>query len=512
MTAPLSQPRPSRRLPFLSSLAALILAGCTVGPDYVKPTPVAPADWSSWRGGDSSLQVPVATATPLPAAWWRAFNDPVLDELQRRAIAASPDLQTASLHVAQARAQRGSAAARALPEIGASAGATRQRQSEYGVGTRLFDTLGTTGAGASRDQLAKILGEPFTLYQGGLDASWEIDLWGRVRRSIESADSSVAEQMALLAQTRLTLASDVTRTYLELRATERRIALARQDIAAARERTAIVAARARGGLNSGLDLERQQSELQSVEAPLPELLSQEASQANQLALLLGERPGALADLLQPAPDAPMAALPDLDLGLPSEVALRRPDIRAAEARLHRATAEIGVATADLYPSIRLGGGFSLESYRSENLFDWASRAWSIGPSLDLPLFDGGRRRRVVQLRDLQQREAAVAYQRTVLQGWQEIDNALNGYGAERQQNRTLTARVATTADALALVEARYRGGETSFLDVIDARRSWLQAKRDLAESNARLGTRYAAINKAIGNTATLPTDEPGATP
>ena len=192
-------------------------------------------------------------------------------------------------------------------------------------------------------------------------------------------------------------------------------------------------------------------------------------------------------------------MPDLSLGLPSQVARNRPDVRAAEAQLHAATAGIGVATADLYPSIRLGGGFNLESYRSQNLFDWGSRTWAIGPSLSLPLFDGGRRRAVVQLRTLEAREAAVEYQRTVLRAWQEIDDALSGYTADRRQHEKLIARVRNTADALALVEARYRAGAVNYLPVIDARRAYLQAERDLAETDGRLGTRFAAINKAIGN-------------
>lgn len=504
----LSQSRYPWHWPFAPSLAALALAGCTVGPDYVKPTPAAPADWSTWRSGDSSLR-PIVSDAALPADWWRAFNDPVLDELETRAIATNPDFQTAALHVAQARVQRGGVASQGMPQVNANAQVSRQRQSEYGAATRLFETLADSGTGLDRDQLARLLAEPFTLYQGGLDAAWEIDLWGRVRRSIEAADAGIAEQQALLAQVRLTLASEIVRTYLELRATQAKIALARQDVAAVGERAEIVAARTRGGLNSGLDLERQRSELQAVEAPLPTLLSLEAALVNQLALLLGDLPGALADLLKPVESPPPAGLPDLVLGLPSEVALRRPDIRAAEARLHAATANIGVATADLYPSIRLGGAFNLESYKSENLFDWASRTWAIGPIFNLPLFDGGRRRRVVELRELQQREAAVAFQKTVLQAWQEIDDSLNGYGAEQQQNRVLTARVASTGEALGLAQARYDGGQTTYLDVIDARRGWLQAKRDLADSNARLGTRYAAINKAVGNTGTsLPADQP----
>ncbi|MBY8825313.1 efflux transporter outer membrane subunit [Sphingomonas colocasiae] len=483
-------------------LIAMALAGCTVGPNHIPPETAAPADWSSWRSGDASLRLPVASDATLPPDWWRAFNDPVLDDLQQRAVAASPDLRTAALHVAQARVQRGATAAAGLPAINAGAGVTRQRQSENGAGTRLLDVV-SGNSGGDRDTLAKLLAEPFTLYQGGLDAAWEIDLWGKVRRSLEAADADLAERAALLAQARLTLASDVTRTYLELRATQRKIAMTRQDIAALESRAGIVAAQVRRGQGTHLDIDRQQSELQGLRASLPDLLAQEGAQASQLGLLLGERPGALADLLKPADATAAAALPDIALGLPSELALRRPDIRAAEARLHGATARIGVATADLYPSIRLGGGFNLESYKANSLFDWASRSWSIGPSIDLPIFDGGRRRRVVQLRELEQREAAVAYQKTVLRAWQEIGDALNGYAAERQRNAALREKVTTSRDALDLASARYRGGITTYLEVIDAQRGWIQSTRDLADSDARIGTRYAAINKAIGNAPAL---------
>jgi NodT family efflux transporter outer membrane factor (OMF) lipoprotein len=489
----------SIRQALVSSLLALGLAGCTMGPNFTKPTPATPADWTSWRSGDASLHGSVGTDATLPTDWWRAFNDPVLDELVRRGFAASPNLQTAALHVAQARVQRGSAAAQGLPQVNASGQVSRQRQSEYGASTRLLDAVVGSSSGSDRDALVKLLSEPFTLYQTGLDASWEIDLWGKVRRSLEAADAGVAQQAALLDLARLTLASDVASNYFDLRAIQRKIALAREDIAALKERADLLAARTTGGINNHFDLERQRSELQGIEAQLPALLAQEAKEANQIALLLGERPGALGDLLKPVADAGKPALPDLALGLPSEIALRRPDIRAAEARLHSATANIGVAKADMYPSIRLGGGFNLESYRAENLFDWASRAWSIGPSVSLPLFDGGRRKRVVQLRELEQKEAAVTYQQTVLQAWQEIDDALNGYTAEQQQNGKLAARLDSARAAFDLASARYRGGVITWLDVIDSQRTILQASRDLADSNGRLATRYAALNKAIGN-------------
>lgn len=492
------------RLARALALFLLTLSGCAVGPDFEKPAPMAPTDWTSWRSGDVSLRAPVDSDALFPPDWWRDFDDPVLNELERRAFAGSPDLQTAALNLARARVQRGNAAAEGLPQVNAGGQVTRQRQSEFGASTRLLDAVSGSAGGAGRDALAELLGEPFTLYQGGLDASWEIDLWGKVRRSLEAADADVSRQASLLDLARLTLVSDVASTYFDLRATQRQIVLVRDDVALLHERTELAAARTEGGISTHFDLERQRADLHAVEAQLPELLVREAGLANRIALLIGERPGALADLLAPVSGGGKPDLPDLALGLPSEIALRRPDVRAAEARLHGATAGIGVAEADLYPSITLGGGFNFESYRSENLFDWASRSWSIGPSINLPLFDGGRRKRVVQLRKLDQREAAVAYQQTVLRAWQEIDDALNGYTAEQQRNRALRARQESARQAYELALARREGGVIASLELIDSHRTWLQAARDLAESDGRLGTRYVAINKAIGNSPELP--------
>src|SRR3546814_763430 len=209
---------------------------------------------------------------------------PVLDELQARAVSGSPDLRTAALHVAQARIQRGATEAQGLPQVNAGATVTRQRQSENGASSRLLDVV-SGSSGSDSDALSKLLAEPFTLYQGGLDVSWELDLWGRVRRSLESADADLAEQAALLSHARLTLASDLTRTYFELRATQNKIAITRDDIASVEQDLQIVTAQVRRGAGTHLDLDRQQGELQSLQASLPTLLSQEAAQSNQLALL-----------------------------------------------------------------------------------------------------------------------------------------------------------------------------------------------------------------------------------
>lgn len=472
---------------------ALVLTGCAVGPDFVRPSPAVPDDWTSWRSGDVSLRIPTEATQALPAQWWQAFNDATLDALQRRAFDASPDLRTAALRFAQARAQRSTVAAQHGPEVNASGSATRQRQSEHGASTRMIGILGAA------PNLNELLAEPFTLYQAGFDASWELDLWGRVRRSVEAADADVDLQAALLDLARLSLASDVARNYFELRTAQRQIRLMREDIAALEGRAALLQARVESGVLDHTDLQRQRAELAALKAQLPPLLAQEAASANQIALLLGERPGALQAELAPRDTNAPAALPDLAIGLPSEVALRRPDIRAAEARLHGAVASIGVARADLYPSIRLGAKFGFESSLSGEFSDWGGRTWSVGPSLNLPIFDHGRRKATVQLRELQQQEAAVNYQRTVLKAWQEIDDALSAYSAEQQQAQELQIRNDAAIDAYQLAQARYDGGITDFTAVLDAQRGYLQARRDLVGSEGRLSTRYVTVNKAIGN-------------
>ena len=482
--------------PLAASLMVLALAGCTLGPDFKAQTPEAPADWTQWHGGEDAPALPADVAADLRPDWWRNFGDPVLDELEARALAGSPDLETAALHFAEARVQRGAVAAQALPQVTASAGASRLRQSENGASTRLFDAI----AGGNREALARFLSTPFTLYQGGFDAGWEPDLWGRVSRSIEAADAQTQGKAALLDAARISVAGDVAQGYFELREQQRRIALAQDLVATLADQTGLVRARTAGGAQSGIDLDQQQASLEQIRAQLPALIAAETASRNRLALLLGQRPGALDDLLRaPAKPVDQPPPPALALGVPSDLARRRPDIRAAEAGLHAATAQVGVAVADLYPSIRIGGSFDLESYRQANLFDWASRSWAIGPSITLPIFDGGRRKRVVELRKLEQREAAVAYQKTVLQAWSEIDSALSAYAAERQTQASLKARVAASGDALALVEARSRAGMVSAIEQLSARAAWLQARADLAQSEGRLARHYVAINKALGN-------------
>lgn len=482
-----------------AALAAALLAGCAVGPDYQAPATPAPDSWQDWRSGQPAADAGATPATaPAPAQWWTLFDDPVLDQLQQRAAQASPDLRTAALRFAQSRMRRVTVAAQRGPAVDATGAVTRQRQSEYSAGTRLANAV----APDNREELVSVLSSPFTLYQGGFDASWELDLWGRVGRAIESADAEVDNAAALLDDVRLAVASELARDYFELRLTQQQRALLDQDVAAARDSLDLLQARARGGLIDELDVSRQRSLLADLEARIPTLQAHEAALVNQIGLLLDARPGDLNRTLAAPASMPLAALPgrlpDLSLGLPSQVALRRPDIRAAEARLHAATADIGVAVADLYPRITLGASFGFESYEDRRFGEWSTRTWSVGPSLSLPIFDMGRRRATVVLRELAQQEAAVAYQQTVLKAWQEIDDALTGYDAERGRNARLRTKEAASREAYDLARARYSRGLTDFLVELDAQRTWLQVRRDLADSNHQLFMRLIAVYKSVG--------------
>ncbi|CAN7318147.1 efflux transporter outer membrane subunit [Variovorax paradoxus] len=491
---------------FSCSALALLLAGCAVGPDHRPAQPQAPADWAAWHGGSAALLGAERKAAPTAVASgdWRAFGDPLLDQLQARALAANHDLQTAALHFAQSRVQRTAAAAQQAPQLNASASVNRQRQSESGAATRMIDALGSSVA--NRDQLIRTLSEPYNLYQAGFDASWEIDLWGRVRRSIEAADADAGASAALLQQAQLSVQAEMARSYFELRGAQRELRVANADIAAAAESLELVQARADGGLVTDLDPTRQRAQLAELKARIPTLLLQEAQAMNQITLLTGAAPGTLnAELAPPSEGTnhPLEALqapplPDLALGLPGDVVRRRPDIAAAEAQLHAATARIGVAVADLYPRVTLGAGFGYESAGSERFGEWGSRQWHVGPSISLPIFDNGRRRSTVNLRELQQQEAAVAFQQAVLKAWHEIDSALSAYAAERQRHAELAERERSSRDALTLAHARYANGLTDFGVELDARRALLQARRDQVQSTSRMAVGMVAVYKALG--------------
>lgn len=475
-------------------LSAFLLSACAVGPDFVRPDPAAPAEWSAPPAGLKSEPV----TADVDQQWWTSFNDPTLNDLAGRAMHANLDVMIATLRVAQSRVQREAVTGERWPTVNASVSHQRERLSEFGTGTRLIDAIAPP---ANRDATIDVLSEPHDVYQAGFDASWELDLWGRVRRKVEAADATLTASNEDLHAAQLSLMAEVARNYLELRGTQDQLRIANSDITAGEELLELTEFRAAGGLVTQLDVVSQRARLADARARIPQLRQRETQLLNSLALLLGEQPGALAGALKNGPAGAQSvpgAPAKVSLGIPAEVARRRPDIRRAEARLHAATADIGVAVADLYPRITLTGNAVMQSLDAADLTDWGARQWVVGPSLYLPLFNGGQLRSVVELRKLQQQEAAVAYQRTVLQAWHEIENALAAYAAEQQRNEELAASVAASRDAWGIANVRYKHGLTDFLVALDAQRTLLQAERAYSDSSTLISTQLVALYKALG--------------
>ena len=468
------------------AMGSLLLSACAVGPEFKAPDNTLPQQWQAPSSEVSAADVDVE--------WWKRLEDPVLDDLVSRALESNVDVRLAGLRVAESRAQLAAASGARWPAVNSSASYSRERQSENGVNTRLIDLVAQP---PTRDLIITELSKPFDVFQAGFDAAWELDLWGRVRRSIESATAAAQASDEDLHDARLSLVAEVVRTYLDLRGVQEQLRIANADVSLSADLVELTEYRVKGGVVDELDLSTQRARLADTRATVPELQQRETQTRSALEILLNVEPGTLGAQLAAAPKTLM--LPQsIAGGVPSEVARRRPDIRRAEARLHAATADIGVAVADLYPRINLTGSFVVQSLRASDLTDWGSRQWSVGPSISLPIFDGSRRRSVVEIRELQQQEAAVNYQRTVLRAWHEIENALSAYSAEQQRNQELAAALASSRDAYDIAHVRYSHGLVNFLIELDAHRTLLQAERSYADSNTEVGTRLIAIYKALG--------------
>ncbi|HEY0206292.1 MAG TPA: efflux transporter outer membrane subunit [Acetobacteraceae bacterium] len=490
-------------------LAALALGGCSVGPDYAPPSLFSPA---SWFGSDTrtpgALEASMPTVEPVDPEWWRSFNDPTLTGLVHRAAAGNLDVQAATARLAQSRAQRGITGADQYPQVNGNASYTREKPSSKGAisafgGGAAGGASGGSGAtdanglGGRQGGFPSTGGIPaFDLFQGGFDASWELDLWGRVRRAVESADASLQASREARRASLLSTIAEVARDYMQLRGTQDTLRITRSNLVSAQESARLTQERARGGLATDLDVANAQAQVDSTAAAIPQLEQQEAQGINAISLLLGRPPGTLQSELSEARGVPRVP-PRVPAGLPSELARRRPDIRQAEAQLHAATATIGVAEADFYPRVTLSGSFALQATQLKDL-GLPARTFGFGPSLTVPIFDGRRIRRTVELRTAQQQEAMLNYQKAVLQAFTDVDNALVAYAAEQRRNVRLAAQVGQSRRALGLAQSRYRQGVSDFLEVLTAQRTVLQAEQQLADSTATVSANLVALYKALG--------------
>jgi NodT family efflux transporter outer membrane factor (OMF) lipoprotein len=440
-------------------------------------------------------------AEPIDAAWWSLFKDPVLTGLEKRVAAENLDVKTAAIRLTESRAQLGVARAALFPTLNGNASYTRELASNNGVFALIPSATSPTAAnGAQGNSTGAVQGigiQPFDIYQGGFDASWEVDLWGGVRRSVESSAATSEAAKETERSVLLSSLAEVARDYMQLRGTQAQLSIARENVRTARQSLNLTQQRAAGGVTTDLDVANASAQLRTTLAQIPTLEQQEAQTINALSLLLGQPPNALrAELVTAKPIPPVP--PRVPVGLPSELAQRRPDIRQAEAQLHSATADIGVAEANFYPSLSLTGSFGLQSLQFKNAFNLNSKQYALGPGLTIPIFEGGQLRSTLQLRKAQQQEAAVNFQRTVLQAWHDVDNALTAYRAEQARRDELIQAAAENRRALGLAQSRYQQGVADFLTVLVAETNVLTAEQQLASSTTTVSSNLVALYKALG--------------
>ncbi|SDB90082.1 efflux transporter outer membrane subunit [Paraburkholderia lycopersici] len=508
----------------LAAMLAASLCACTVGPDFKPPRANAPGDWNAMQRSAGAeprqAQQPAPASTPTVESdpdprWWRSFGDPTLDALIGRALNGNPDLQIAVVRIAQAREQIRQAVAQGLPNVRASASYKREQLGAKGFleSSGVYDKVDALGAPDSPvDRIAPGSGAtvergvqgvldqitaPVNLWQSGFDASWELDLFGRVRRSVEAANAQADAALESQHDAQVSLEAEVAETYLQLRGAQMLHATAEDLIAQQRETVELARSAAKHGLQSELDVERSQAERAQTEALLPQYDQQIAQSLNALAVLAGEAPGALDAALTP-PGALPATPPTVPVGLPAALARRRPDIRRAEATLHAATANVGVAVAQFYPDISLTGQIGTRASSPHDLAHWASLFWSWGPSVSMPVFQGGALVANLRLSKLQQVEAALDYRKTVLGALRDVNNALDVYRTDQVRLLSLNESVAAQRRAYDLARASYRKGIVSFIDLLDAQRQLSSAEQNAQQGELQVCTDLVSLYKALG--------------
>ena len=491
----------SIRTPALAVSLCFALNGCLVGPDFERPQTSTPDVFNRTQAAQAPSK---AVESELSPEWWTLFNDPTLDSLEQQLTDANLDVAAASARLRQSRAEQRIAGAAEYPTQNGDASYNRERGSPNGILSLLGvpplqtqqSAAGNTGLGVAPLPGSKG-SPPYNLYQFGFDASWEIDIWGGARRGVEAAtalsDASYEDRNAVLLSARAELARD----YVQLRDTQALLQIARQNLEIARNATKLTEKRVQEGVVTNLDVDNASALAETIESLIPTLESRSETTINAIGLLLAKEPHALEEMLAEPRDVP--ALPEqVPIGLPSELVQRRPDIRKAEAQLHAATASIGMAKADFYPRISLNGSAGFQSLQLSNLATWASGQYVLGPSISLPIFEGGRLTGTLHLREAQQQEAAIVYKRTVLDAWREVDDALVVYDAEQRRRDRLKKVVSLNQNALSIAEKRYKAGAVDFLDVLNVQKQLLDAQSNLEQSKADAAANLITLCKVLG--------------
>jgi NodT family efflux transporter outer membrane factor (OMF) lipoprotein len=464
---------PRRNGLLASALLTIVFAGgCAVGPDYTAPELDSPA---AWRTEDVSGLRQTRNATTALSQWWKVLEDPMLDSLMQRAVTGNLDLKGARARVRAARARLGISEADLYPTLDASGSLSTGQQSENAG----YD-------GKERD-----------LYKAGFDAGWEIDIFGGTRRAVEAAGAELEASEADLRDVYVSMLAEIASTYVDVRTYQTRLSVAQANLEEQKETYEIVASRYDSGLSDALGVQQARYSLESTRAEIPALQSKLDAAINRLALLLGQQPDTLhAELItrRPIPMPPVSVA----VGIPADALRNRPDIRMAERTLAARTAEVGVATAELYPKFRLVGSIGLESFAQSSLFESGSQVYSFGPGISWPIFRAGAIRRNIDVAEAVQEQYLHRYQHTVLAALNEAQTAMTDYAKEQNRRDALQAATLAAREALELAQDKYLNGLVDFSDVLEARRSLLSYEDQLAVSKGAVVDSLVRIYKSMG--------------
>jgi multidrug efflux system outer membrane protein len=452
---------------YILYICLLTIIGCTVGPDYHPPQVSVPFAWISEPG--------LTTAEVDLVQWWTVFNDPNLTSLINRAVESNLDLKQAESRIRQARAARRVVSAGLWPTIDASGSYSRSQS-----------------AGSSKTAPTR-----YDLWQSGLDAVWEIDIFGGVRRGVEAAEADIQAAVEDQRDVLVTLAGEVALNYIELRGYQQEIVIAQNNLDAQQRTAALTRKRFDAGLVSALDVAKADALVGSTSSQIPVLETSAQQTIYNLSILLGCEPGFLLEELSPISTIPVNP-PVVPNELPSTLLRRRPDIRQAEAQIHAATARIGVATADLFPKFNLTGSAGYQSNSLNTLIKSQNSFWSVGPSVDWQIFNAGSVRANIEVQKALEEQAVLTYQKTVLTALQDVENAFIAYSKEQQRHKALENTVAANRKAVGLAIQLYTQGQTDFLSVLDSQRSLYASEDSLVQSTRNLSTDLVSLYKALG--------------
>ena len=457
----------------VSALATLFLGGClTAGPDYKPPTVGTPTNWNARVAG--AIRVGALDPAAL-SQWWSVFGDPVLADLVASAQRNNRDVKQAEARLRETRARRLLAGAERMPTLAVDASASRSRRSEQA------DSSVTTST-----------------YANGLDASWELDLFGAKRRAVESAEASLQASQEALHDVTVSLLAEVALNYVQYRSCQVRLAIVGTNLAAQSETYDITRWRCEANLVTQLDVDQARASLEQTRAELPLLRTSLDQAEHQLATLLGEAPGNLRSRLDAGPSSVPIAASELAVGVPADVLRQRPDVRGAERRLAAQTAQIGMAAAARYPDLTLSGSIGVEALALGDLYTAGALTAQGLMKAGLTVFDGGRIRQSIAIQTALQEEALAAYEAAVLAALKEVEDALVAYVNERTRQRALQEAVAAGESAFRLARDKYESGLIDFQTVLSTQQSLLTVQNTLAFSQADVTSDLIRLYKALG--------------